>query len=422
MRRSIELFVYFAKVSEKYRKSVKSVKSVVKLYFSKAVKSLFITGLVLFSIQTGYAQVKTGADQTHLYFPHLKNKSIAVVANAASVINRINVVDTLVASGFEVTKVFCPEHGFRSFVGAGQTVKNSVDSATGVPVISLYGKKKRPEKSDFEDVDLILFDLQDVGVRFFTYISTLTYVMEACAENNTPLLVLDRPNPNGFYIDGPVLDSTQRSFVGLHPVPVIYGMTIGEYARMVNEEGWLKNGVICELSVIPLGNYTHSAHYELPVRPSPNLPNMNAVYLYPSLCLFEGTVMSVGRGTDFPFEVFGHPAMKGFSFSFQPRKIKDYNDNPLFKDQDCRGLDLRDFYSTHPKMKGRLNLAWLMMAYKDLGSKPDFFNDYFGKLAGNSELQKQIMEDLPESEIRKTWSEGITKFKQIRSKYLLYPE
>jgi uncharacterized protein YbbC (DUF1343 family) len=367
------------------------------------------------------AQVICAADRTGLYFPLLKNKTVAVVANPASRVGSVNLVDTLCRSGIEVNRVFCPEHGFRSFEEAGHLIKDSQDSLTGLPVVSLYGKKKKPEKADLQDIDLVLFDLQDVGVRFFTYISSLSLVMEACAENNVPLLLLDRPNPNGFYIDGPVLDSAFASFVGMHPVPVVYGMTIGEYAHMINGEGWLKNGMICELEVIPLENYSHSSQYQLPCKPSPNLTNMNAVYLYPSLCFFEGTLISVGRGTGMPFEVFGHPELKGFSFYFIPKSIRGSGANPPFKDKVCFGLDLRQFYKTHPKMFGRINLSWLIMAYKDL-SDPAFFNDYFDKLAGNSTLRKQILELKTEQEIRKGWQEGISKFREIRGKYLLYPE
>jgi uncharacterized protein YbbC (DUF1343 family) len=234
-------------------------------------------------------------------------------------------------------------------------------------------------------------------------------------------MVLDRPNPNGFYIDGPVLDSAYASFVGMHPVPVVYGMTIGEYARMVNGEGWLTNGMICDLEVIPLENYTHSMQYQLPCRPSPNLTTMNAVYLYPSLGFFEGTIVSVGRGTMMPFEVFGHPALKGFSFYFVPKSIRGMATNPPFRDKRCYGLDLRDFYKTHPKMFGRINLSWLMMTYIDL-SNPSFFNDLFNRLAGNATLQEQMRQFMPESEIRKSWQEGLQRFKVIREKYLLYPE
>jgi uncharacterized protein YbbC (DUF1343 family) len=234
-------------------------------------------------------------------------------------------------------------------------------------------------------------------------------------------MVFDRPNPNGFYIDGPVMDSSQYSFVGLHPVPLVYGMTIGEYAKMVNEEGWLKGGMICDLQIIPLENYTHQTPYVLPVNPSPNLPNMNAVYLYPSLCLFEGTFMSVGRGTPYPFEIYGHPAFKGFSFEFYPQAGKG-SSNPLYNGQLCRGIDLRDFYKTHPRLYGRINLTWLIMSYKTLGTDSRFFNDFFDHLAGTAELRKQISEGKSEQEIRLTWQDGLDKFRAIRSKYLLYPE
>ena len=368
------------------------------------------------------SQVITGAERTELYYPLLKNKTIGIVANNASVVNGKNIIDSLLAMGLEIKKIFAPEHGLRKSQEAGQTIKNTIDSATGIQVISLYGKKKKPDKYDLKDIDIVVFDLQDVGVRFFTYISTLTYVMESCAENNTPLLLFDRPNPNGFYVDGPVLDSTQASFVGLHPVPVVYGMTIGEYAQMINEEGWLKNRMICDLNIVSLENYTHSTPYQLPIKPSPNLSTMNAVYLYPSLCFFEGTIVSVGRGTDSPFEVFGHPAFKGFSFSFIPRRMVGMSLNPLYKDQDCLGVDLHDFYDTHPKMFGRINLSWLFMAYKNLGSQASFFNDYFDKLAGTSLLREQIMQNIPEIEIRKTWEPRLSEFKEIRKKYLLYPE
>jgi uncharacterized protein YbbC (DUF1343 family) len=344
-----------------------------------------------------------------------------VVANAASVVGKVNVVDTLIKSGLKVEKIFCPEHGFRVFSDAGQTVKSAVDSATKLPVISLYGKKKKPDPADLKDIDIVVFDLQDVGVRYYTYLSTLTYVMEACSQANIPLMVFDRPNPNGFYIDGPVMDSSLYSFVGLHPVPIVYGMTIGEFAKMINEEGWLKDRMICDLQVIPLENYTHQSLYLLPVKPSPNLASMNAVYLYPSLCLFEGTIISVGRGTPYPFEMYGHPAFRGFAFEFTPQAGKN-STNPLYNGQLCRGLDLREFYKTHPHLYGRLNLSWLIMAYKTLGSDPHFFNDFFDRLAGTPELRKQVIEGKTEQEIRQGWQEGLVKFKEIRKKYLIYPE
>jgi uncharacterized protein YbbC (DUF1343 family) len=291
-----------------------------------------------------------------------------------------------------------------------------------LPVISLYGKKKKPEPADLQSLDLILFDLQDVGVRFFTYISTLTYVMEACAENNIPLIVLDRPNPNGFYIDGPVMQLECVSFVGLHPVPVVYGMTIGEYAKMVNEEGWLKNSIICDMDVIPLEKYDHSMKYRLPVNPSPNLQDMTAVYLYPSLCLFEGTIVSIGRGTDFPFKVYGHPSYKNAQFSFTPQPVKGASSNPPLKGEKCYGVDLRDYYTLHPGETAKLNLSWLIDAYANLGKDPKFFIAFFDLLAGNKELRNQVIQGIPEIEIRKNWQEGLDAFKKIRKKYLLYPD
>jgi uncharacterized protein YbbC (DUF1343 family) len=367
------------------------------------------------------AQIRCGAERTGLYYSQLKHKNIAVVANAASVVGKVNVVDTLLHSGLKVEKIFCPEHGFRVFSDAGQTIKSSVDSATQLPVISLYGKKKKPDPADLKDIDIVVFDLQDVGVRCYTYLSTLSYMMEACSKANIPLMVFDRPNPNGFYIDGPVMDSSLYSFVGLHPVPVVYGMTIGEYAKMINEEGWLKDRVICDLQVIPLENYTHQLLCQLPVSPSPSLTDMNAIYLYPSLCLFEGTIISVGRGTPYPFEIYGHPGFKGFSFEFIPKLVKGFS-TPLYSGQLCRGLDLHDFYKTHPRLFGRLNLTWLIMAYKTLGSDPHFFNDFFDRLSGTPDLRKQIMEDKSEQEIRMSWQQGLEKFKEIRKKYLIYPE
>jgi uncharacterized protein YbbC (DUF1343 family) len=366
-------------------------------------------------------QVICGAERTSEYFPLIIHKNIAVVANPASRIGKVHLVDTLQRAGMDLTCIFSPEHGLRYFEEAGKTIADYRDTLTGIRVISLYGKKKKPDKEDLEDVDAVLFDLQDVGVRFFTYISTLTYVMEACAENRIPMILLDRPNPNGFYIDGPVLDSGYASFVGKHPVPVVYGMTIGEYAHMVNGEGWLKNGVICELHVVKLQNYTHQTLYTLPYPPSPNLRNMNAIYLYPSLGLFEGTIISVGRGTPSPFEVIGHPALKGFDFYFIPQSIKGVSINPPYKGQKCLGLDLHNFYTTHNRMFGRINLAWLMMTFMDLNSHQDFFNSLFDKLAGNMQLRDQIRHTIPEPEIRKSWEPGLAKFRETRGKYLLYP-
>ncbi len=387
----------------------------------KVGKILFAFVLLLAKLAS-FGQLKCGAERTEAYFPLLKHKEIAVVANPASMIGKVHLVDSLYRAGIKISVIFSPEHGFRKFLEAGQSIVNTVDSVTKIPIISLYGKKNKPVKTDFSDIDLVVFDLQDAGVRFYTYLSTLTYIMEACAENNVPVLLLDRPNPNGFYIDGPVLEEQFSSFVGLHQVPVVYGMTIGEYAQMINGEGWLKNGVICDLQVIALQNYTHHSLYQLPVNPSPNLRSMNAIYLYPSLCFFEGTKISVGRGTGFPFEVFGHPGMIAFSFAFVPESIKGAVQNPIYNGQTCLGVNLRNFYADHPEWLGSINLSWLIMAFKAMGSKPDFFNDYFDKLAGNSTLRNQILQHLPESEIKQSWQPGLEKFKEIRRKYLIYEE
>ncbi|MFC2102018.1 exo-beta-N-acetylmuramidase NamZ domain-containing protein [Bacteroidota bacterium] len=365
-------------------------------------------------------QVVAGVERTEAYMPMLKGKRIGVVANNASVIKGVNTVDTLLALGCDVVKIFSPEHGFRKQVGAGVEVGNKQDELTGIEIISLYGKNRKPSDEDLKGVDLMVFDIQDVGVRFYTYISTLSYLMEACAENGIPLFVFDRPNPNGFYIDGPVLDPKFSSFVGLHPVPVVYGMTIGEYARMVNGEGWLKDGIQCDLEVIQLENWTHHTFLDTIEAPSPNLPTLNSIYLYPSLCFFEGTDISVGRGTSFPFEVVGHPAMKGFSFSFTPVSIPGKSLHPPHEGELCLGLDLREFYKTHSAMYGRINLAWLMMAYKNMGSRSGFFNAYFDKLAGTDLLREQILKGSSDAEIRQSWQDGIERFKSVREKYLLY--
>jgi uncharacterized protein YbbC (DUF1343 family) len=366
------------------------------------------------------AQVKVGAARTNLYYPALKNKKVGIVANKASVVDHINIVDFLVKDGIEVERIFSPEHGFRIYSDAGEKIQHSTDSATGIRVVSLYGNQKRPSAADLNELEIILFDIQDVGVRFYTYISTLTYMMETCAEHHIPLILLDRPNPNGFYIDGPVLEKEFSSFVGLHPVPIVYGMTIGEYAQMVNGEKWLPGGISCDLTVITVEHYTHICEYIIPVKPSPNLPNLNAVMLYPSLCLFEGTVVSVGRGTLFPFEVFGHPDFTEDTFLFTPRSIPGMSTNPPYSEQVCYGKDLRDFYKKKPEEKGKINLGWMFDAFKAWHGKPDFFTRYFNQLAGNELLQKQIIQGLSEKKIRASWKPGLEKFKKIRKKYLLY--
>lgn len=362
-----------------------------------------------------------GAYMSNTYLPLIKGKETGIVANHTSLINKTYLVDSLVALGINIVKIFGPEHGFRGDQPDGKEIGNGTDTKTGIEVISLYGDHKKPTKADLKNIDIMLFDIQDVGVRFYTYISTLAYVMEACAENNIPLIVLDRPNPNGYYIDGPVLDSSFTSYVGLHPVPVVYGMTIGEYATMVNGEKWLKSGMQCDLTIIKCDNYTHNSRYQLPVRPSPNLQDMKAIYLYPSLCLFEGTVVSVGRGTNNPFSIFGHPLYSKGTYSFTPKPIIGISDDPPLKGQKCYGQDLSEA-SEKIKNEGKLELVWLIETYKVLSPKTQYFVKYFDKLVGNSSLREQIIAGKSESDIRSSWQADLKKFKEIRKKYLLYPD
>lgn len=363
-----------------------------------------------------------GAERTDAYLAMISGRRIAVAANQTSLIGNIHLIDSLISLGINVVKIFSPEHGFRGDVDDGVLVGNSIDLKTGIKIRSLYQENLKPEKSDLEDIDAVVFDIQDAGVRFYTFISTLHYIMEACAENGKELIVLDRPNPNGFYVDGTVLEPQYRSFVGMHEVPIVYGMTIGEYAQMINGEGWLNDGLKCDLTVVPCANYDHSSKYELPVRPSPNLPSMNAIYLYPSICLFEGTLLSVGRGTDFPFEIFGHPDLQDCNFTFIPEPKPGADTNPLLKGQVCRGIDLRYLRDTGHDRLPKIDLQWLIFAYSHFPDKTKFFTDYFEKLVGNDILRKQIIMGMTEAEIRETWMEGLEKFKLIREKYLLYPD
>ncbi len=379
-----------------------------------------VSFLTICSLYTA-AQVKPAAYQTHKYFNILHGKKTGVVANGASLVGQVNIVDTLIHSGIDVKVVFSPEHGYKVNEEAGQSSADYTDPNTGLRVVSLYGLKKKPAAMDLSGLDIVVFDIQDVGARFYTYISTLSLVMEACAESHIPVLVLDRPNPNAFYIDGPVLELKYKSFVGMHPVPAVYGMTIGEYAKMVNGEGWLKGGVSCDLSILPLENYTHQTAWFPAARPSPNLPDANSILLYPSLCFFEGTVVSVGRGTSTPFEVYGHPGLQGFTYSFIPQAIKGMDSKPMYKDKVCYGENLQDYYSLHQADKGKINLSWLIGAFHALGSKPDFFNPYFDQLAGTASLQEQIIKGTKEEDIRNSWKAGIEAFKKIRKRYLLYP-
>lgn len=363
-----------------------------------------------------------GAERTETYFPLLINKQIGVVANQTSLIGEVHLVDSLIHAGFNVVKAFGPEHGFRGGAGAGEAIKSNIDSKTGIPVISLYGKNKKPTSEDLKGLDLMIFDIQDVGVRFYTYISTMAYVMEACAENNIPLIVLDRPNPHGDYVDGPILEPAFSSFVGLHPIPVVYGMTIGEYALMVNGEYWLKDSIQCNLQVIPLKNYDHKNRYELPVPPSPNLPNNTAVQLYPSLCFFEGTIISVGRGTDVPFQVIGHPDFAIGSYLFTPVDMPGKAMDPPHEGKTCFGISFSDLSEEMLYQDRRINLYFLMEMYQFFSNRKDFFNSFFDKLAGSDKLRKQITSGMTEDEIRKSWENDLLKFKEIRKKYLLYPD
>lgn len=365
------------------------------------------------------SKVIPGAARKWPYLSFVGNKPFAVVANHTSVINGTHLVDTLVSMDYNLKKIFSPEHGFRGDAEAGAYLYNSTDTVTGLPVISLYGDNKKPKPHDLKDIDVILFDIQDVGARFYTYISTLTLVMEACAENNVQLVVLDRPNPNGFYVAGPVLEPGFKSFVGMHPVPIVHGMTIAEYANMVNGEGWI-NGH-CDLTWIKCRNYTHKTRYQLPIPPSPNLKSMEAVYLYPSLCLFEGTVVSVGRGTETPFEIYGHPDMSYGNYTFTPRP-NEGSSNPKLNGKLCYGQNLHYYGKNFHEMPMKFNLYWLLEAYDTLKDKGKFFNGYFDKLAGTGKLRKQIEAGKDIDEIMQSWEQDLVEFKKIREKYLLYPD
>ncbi len=383
-------------------------------------KSFFL--IILHSSVLFAGKIIPAAEQPDLYLPLLKDKRIALVVNHSSLVRKGHLVDTLLKHGIKVQKIFAPEHGFRGKADAGAHIKNSRDIQTGLRIISLYGKHKKPTKADLKGIDLILFDIQDVGVRFYTYLSTLHYIMEAGAEQHIPVIVLDRPNPNGHYIDGPLLQKKYRSFVGLHPVPVVYGMTIGEYATMINGEGWLKSAKKVELTVVPLANYTHRSFYSLPVKPSPNLPNDMAIALYPSLALFEGTVISAGRGTKKPFQLYGAPKYKVKKFFFVPQSRPGAK-YPKFKGKRCYGVDLSrtDFKKQYEQQQ--LNLTYLQDAYAKYPNKKVFFlkNRFIDKLSGSDQLRKQIESGVSEKAIRKSWAKDLDSFKQIRKKYLLYP-
>ncbi|ATA90644.1 hypothetical protein CGC58_09025 [Capnocytophaga stomatis] len=379
-----------------------------------------ITNKAFTPTQETSQEIILGANRMDLYLTLLQNKKVGIVTNQTGIVKTqngkyVHLVDTLLKKDVKVIKVFAPEHGFRGQADAGEVVKDGKDSKTGLPIVSLYGKNKKPTKEQLADLDVVLFDLQDVGVRFYTYISTLHYVMEACAEQQLPVVVLDRPNPNAHYIDGPVLEPEFKSFIGMHPVPVVYAMTIGEYGQMINGEKWLNNNLVANLKVIPLANYTHQTPYSLPVKPSPNLPNDVSINLYPSLCFFEGTNISMGRGTSWQFQVYGSPYLENTSFSFTP-KPNEGDKKPMFNGKVCYGEDLRN----HPTLS-KLNFTWLKKALEQSkGVKMPFFTSSFNKIAGNATLKQQIIDQKSDDEIRKTWQPALDKFKQTRKKYLIY--
>ncbi len=369
-----------------------------------------------------YHSITTGAQQTEIYLPLLKNKKVAIVTNASGIISNKHLVDTLLKHKVKIVKIFGPEHGFRGTSDAGEKVKSGKDPLTKITVVSLYGFHKKPTKEDLKGVDVVLYDIQDVGVRFYTYISTMTYVMEACAENNKPLIILDRPNPNGFYIDGPVMTNQYKSFLGLHSIPIVYGMTCGEYAQMVNAEGWLKDSIKCQLKIISLKNYDRKKFVSgLPVKPSPNLPNDTAILFYPSVGLFEGTIVSVGRGTYFPFQVIGSPSSINFKYNFKPES-NAISKKPKYQDTICYGVDLKTLFNNQLQKK-EINISLLSLLFEQTPSKQSvFFDTNFNYHAGNEELKNQIISNVSQEDIRLSWKAQIDVFKAIRKKYLLYAD
>lgn len=378
---------------------------------------------------TSKKPILTGADQVNKYLPYLKGKRVAIMANQTSIIGKRHLVDSLQSLGVKIVKVFGPEHGFRGNAGAGVDIKDEIDAATGIPIISLYGPKNKPSKQDLADVDILIYDLQDVGVRFYTNINALSRLMEACYESGKEMLILDRPNPNGYLIDGPVLDMKYRSGIGMFPIPMSHGLTVGEFARMANGEGWLTNKVKCKIKIIPVANYNHDMEYVLPVKPSPNLNTQQAIMLYPSVCMFEATYLNHGRGTYFPFTVFGSPELKGiYDFSYTPTSIKGMSATPLFMDQVCYGIDLRNYDVGLLRKSKKINLQWIMELYKAHPNKEKFFDSKLSREMNSIEIQigsglfrQQIMDGKSEKEIRDSWEPGLSKYKKMRKKYLLYP-
>lgn len=385
------------------------------LFHATSYSAVIQPNKTVISIENKNAVIKTGADNYEKYLPLLKDKKVGIVTNQTGILsNKTHVVDFLLEKKIAIQTIFAPEHGFRGTADAGEHIVDGKDPKTGLPIISLYGDNKKPKPAQLSGIDVMIFDLQDVGARFYTYISSLHYVMEACAENNVPLIVLDRPNPNGSIVDGPLLEKEFTSFVGMHPIPLLHGMTIGEYAQMVNGEKWLKDGVQCKLTVIPCVDYSRTMPYSLLVKPSPNLPNDQSINLYASLCLFEGTNVSMGRGTEKQFQIYGSPYLTKTNFSFTPKPNFGAKD-PLYNGKECFGEDL----TAYPKLK-QLELKWLIKAYQNTSDKTKFFNAFFTKLAGTKKLQQQIESGVPEAQIRKTWQKDLEAFKKMRTKYLIY--
>jgi uncharacterized protein YbbC (DUF1343 family) len=396
--------------------------SVMTFQFKKIIATnpagLFLILFWLFSNNLSFAQLLTGADQTTRYLPTLRGKRVGMVVNQTSIIRQTHLVDSLNTLGIRIKTIFAPEHGFRGQASAGEKISNSRDPKTGIGIVSLYGSNRKPTPAQLDSLDVVVFDIQDVGVRFYTYISTLHYVMEACAEANKPLVLLDRPNPNGHYVDGPVLNLAFKSFVGMHPIPVVHGLTVAELARMINGEGWLTGKKICPLTVIPCKNYTHQMPYTLPIAPSPNLPNRQAVLLYPSLCLFEGTVVSVGRGTDTQFQVIGSPNPANGPYQFTPED-KPGAANPPNKGKLCYGLDLT---KTDAQKLG-FSLGYLLDFYRKSPEKDSFFlkGNFIDKLYGSDSLRAQVRAGLSEKAIRQSWEPALGQYKTMQKRYLLYP-
>lgn len=381
---------------------------------------LLFSGLIVFVCQLGCAQVLlTGADQTHDYIPLLLDKKVGLVVNQTSMIQQTHLVDSLQNSGISILQIFAPEHGFRGHADAGEFVKDGIDQKTGIGITSLYGENKKPNPEQLADLDIVIFDIQDVGARFYTYISTMHYIMEACAEEGVSVLILDRPNPNGHYVAGPVLDTAYRSFVGMHPIPIVHGLTVGELANMINDLGWLKNSVNCDLTVITCKNYSHNTPYILPIKPSPNLPNDLSIKLYPSLCLFEPTSVSVGRGTTNPFQIVGHPDLKEvYTFSFTPKSIEGMSKHPKHENTVCYGIDFSSLTDSSAKFSLQTLLDFNKILPNNFITSPSFFN----KLAGNDQLINQLRDGVSLELIEQSWEKDLTNYKRLRKQFLLYPD